>query len=151
MGKRRTIRTGRQKMYGGVEGDEQGSTSNSLTEGAGNTIENVGSKAVTAVTPIQNTNSSGYFSSWFPTRSSTDPSGNSSWFRFPTWSSTTGGRRRRHRRTKMRGGDFSPNSAFTNAMEVQNIQMASPQTLVGGRRRRKSSRKSRRSRSSRRR
>ena len=64
-----------------------------------------------------------------------------------------GGRRRR-RRTKMRGGDFIPNSAFTNAMEVHDIQMASPQTLVGGRRRRcKSSRKirkSRRSRSSRR-
>jgi hypothetical protein len=56
-----------------------------------------------------------------------------------------GGRRRHHRRTKMRGGDFSPNSAFTNAMEVQNIQMASPQTLVGGRRRCKSSRKTRKS------
>ena len=64
-----------------------------------------------------------------------------------------GGRRRR-RRTKMRGGDFIPNSAFTNAMEVHDIQMASPQTLVGGRRRRRKSsrkiRKSRRSRSSRR-
>ena len=64
-------------------------------------------------------------------------------------STPTGGRRRRRKRN-MHGGDFSPNSAFTNAMEVHDIKMASPQTLVGGRRRRrKSSRRSRRSRRSR--
>jgi hypothetical protein len=56
----------------------------------------------------------------------------------------TAGRRRRRTKIKMRGGDFSPNSPFTNAMEVQHIQTAPPQTLVGGRRRRKSSRISRR-------
>ena len=53
-----------------------------------------------------------------------------------------GGRRRR-RKKKIHGG------TFTDAMEVQHIQTAPPQSLVGGRRRRKSSRKSRRNQSSR--
>jgi hypothetical protein len=57
----------------------------------------------------------------------------------------SGGRRRRRRRKSMSGGDFMPNSPLTgfssNATEVHDIKMAQPQTLVGGRRRRKSSRR----------
>lgn len=57
------------------------------------------------------------------------------------------GGRRRHRRKKMRGGDFMPNSPLSgfssDAMEVHDIKMAQPQTLVGGRRRRRKSSKRR--------
>ena len=73
-----------------------------------------------------------------------------------------GGRRRR-RGKRMHGGEVMPNSPLSgfasDAMEVHDIKMAQPQTLVGGRRRKssrrkgksrgKSQRKSRRSRSSR--
>jgi hypothetical protein len=53
---------------------------------------------------------------------------------------STGGRRRR-RVNKMSGGDFMANSPLSgfasDAMEVHDIKMAQPQTLVGGRRRRR--------------
>ena len=56
---------------------------------------------------------------------------------------STGGRRRRRKR--LHGGDVMPNSPVSgfasDAMEVHDIKMAQPQTLVGGRRRRKSSKR----------
>jgi hypothetical protein len=58
----------------------------------------------------------------------------------------TGGRRRR-RRKRMNGGDVMPNSPLSgfasDAMEVHDIKMAQPQTLVGGRRRKSSKRRGR--------
>ena len=111
-------------------------SSHNVVNSVYDTSKNVGSGFYNSLTNVFSSNKS----STPPTQPAQSP--NFSAF------GNTGGRRRR-RRTKMRGGDFSPNSAFTNAMEVQNIQMASPQTLVGGRRRRRKS--SRRSRSSRRR
>ena len=134
-----------EKVYN--EAEKAGNTVTGAFTGAVATVEtavkNVGSDAVDAVTGTteQQAVQPAVQSTTQAAETETVPFG------------TKGGRRRR-RRTKMRGGDFIPNSAFTNAMEVHDIQMASPQTLVGGRRRRcKSSRKirkSRRSRSSRR-
>ena len=127
MGKTRTKRNGRRRMRGGFLGFGESSTpaddnSNSIFSGWGEYL----SKKFKS--PPQQS------SSMFGTPAS--PPQSTSMF------GSQGGRRRRK---KMRGGDPMPNTPFTTAMELQDIKMASPQTLVGGRRRRKSSRRSRKS------
>ena len=142
MGKRRTrtrhSRNSRRKMRGGVDPDnsksDTGNDDSSMTEQAnesdtGNDNSSMTEKASNVV---------GNVFKWFSGKPQPQPQ----------QTPQTAGRRRRRRQPKMRGGDFSPNSPFTNAMEVQHIQTAPPQTLVGGRRRRKSSRRSRRRRRS---
>lgn len=132
--------------------EKAGDTVVTTVEKAGNTVKDTAAGVITNVANSVKDAVDGVDgdSSQQAAQSTTQPAAET---REPVPFGTEGGRRRR-RRTKMRGGDFIPNSAFTNAMEVHDIQMASPQTLVGGRRRRRKSsrkiRKSRRSRSSRR-
>ena len=69
----------------------------------------------------------------------------------PSSQPTTAAGRRRYRMRAGNGVMPSMSKFSSNAMEVNNIQMAQPNTLVGGRRRRRSSqRRSRRRRTSRR-
>ena len=135
MGKRRTrtrhSRNSRRKMRGGVDPvnskSDTGNDDSSMTKQAnesdtGNDNSSMTEKASNVVSNVFN---------WISDKKQTPPT--------PPTPQTAG--RRRRRQPKMRGGDFSPNSPFTNAMEVQHIQTAPPQTLVGGRRRRKSRRR----------
>ena len=63
----------------------------------------------------------------------------------PAYTVAPAGGRRRRRRKRLHGGNVMPNSPLSgfasDAMEVHDIKMAQPQTLVGGRRRRKSSKR----------
>lgn len=145
MGKTRTKRNGRRRMRGGFLGFGESSTpaddnSNSIFSGWGEYFKKFGQKS--SPSPQQSSSMFGTYAAPQQEQSSsmfgTSPASQQS----PSMFGSQGGRRRRK---KMRGGDPMPNTPFTTAMELQDIKMASPQTLVGGRRRRKSSRRSRKS------